>query len=208
MQTPTPVEQSPLSGDQPSFLYALIGCFIPIVGGILYLTEKDKTPLRARSAGRGALVGFGLQSLVVPLMFAAAVLIPVFSRASENSQRAQCQKQMQQLCLAAMTYAGNNNDNFPDISTAAAIHSLMESPYAQAGNNPEESCPTSHAPYIGNPAVSGKNRNDIPDPANTILFYELDNAHLEGCNVSYVDGHVKWYRNSEWVMMKVRDGLP
>ena len=32
-------------------------CFFPVIGLILYLVWKDQTPLRARSAGKGALIG-------------------------------------------------------------------------------------------------------------------------------------------------------
>lgn len=42
--------------DSSSFGYALLGFCIPIVGLILYLIWKDSTPLKAKSAGKGALV--------------------------------------------------------------------------------------------------------------------------------------------------------
>jgi hypothetical protein len=44
--------------DKPSTGFWVLGCLIPIVGLILYLTWKDKTPLKAKSCGQGALVGF------------------------------------------------------------------------------------------------------------------------------------------------------
>jgi hypothetical protein len=43
--------------DAPSMGFAVLSFFIPLVGLILYLTWKDKTPLKARSCGKGALVG-------------------------------------------------------------------------------------------------------------------------------------------------------
>ena len=53
--------QSPYAGtdpyDAPSGGYAVLGFFIPVVGLILYLVWKDQTPLRAGSAGKGALIG-------------------------------------------------------------------------------------------------------------------------------------------------------
>jgi hypothetical protein len=42
--------------DSPSAGMAILGFFIPIAGLILYLVWKDTKPLKARSAGRGALV--------------------------------------------------------------------------------------------------------------------------------------------------------
>jgi hypothetical protein len=44
--------------DARSAGYAVLGFFIPIVGLILYLIWKDTAPLRAKSAGKGALIGF------------------------------------------------------------------------------------------------------------------------------------------------------
>lgn len=50
--------------DSSSFGYALLGFCIPIVGLILYLIWKDTTPLKAKSAGKGALV-----SVIVGVIF-------------------------------------------------------------------------------------------------------------------------------------------
>lgn len=44
--------------DAPDTGWAILGFFIPIVGLILYLMNKDKSPLKAKSAGKGALIGF------------------------------------------------------------------------------------------------------------------------------------------------------
>lgn len=44
--------------DAPSGGFAAIGFFIPLVGLILYLVYHDTRPLRAKSAGKGALIGF------------------------------------------------------------------------------------------------------------------------------------------------------
>lgn len=43
--------------DAPSIGFAILSFFIPLVGLILYLIWKDKTPLRAKSCGKGALIG-------------------------------------------------------------------------------------------------------------------------------------------------------
>lgn len=58
--------------DAPSGGYAVLGFFIPIVGLILFLTWKDSFPLRARSAGKGALIGF----IVGVILSIGAVIIP------------------------------------------------------------------------------------------------------------------------------------
>ena len=46
--------------DAPSMGFAVIGFFLPIVGLILYLFFKEKSPMKARSAGKGALIGVGV----------------------------------------------------------------------------------------------------------------------------------------------------
>lgn len=43
--------------DAPSGGFAALGFFFPVVGLILYLTWKDRLPLRSKSAGKGALAG-------------------------------------------------------------------------------------------------------------------------------------------------------
>ena len=44
--------------DQSSFGFAILGFFIPIVGLILFLIYEGEKPKRAKSAGKGALIGF------------------------------------------------------------------------------------------------------------------------------------------------------
>ena len=46
------------NNDAPSMGWAVLGFFIPLVGLILYLVNKDTAPLKAKSAGKGALIGF------------------------------------------------------------------------------------------------------------------------------------------------------
>ena len=83
IMTSTPVS----SDDSPSFVMALIGFCIPLVGLILYFVQRDKTPLRARSAGRGAAWGFGLGIVTTILFVIMAILGPVFSRARSNAEK-------------------------------------------------------------------------------------------------------------------------
>ena len=48
---------TPAQGAQPTFQQPVYPFFFPIVGLILYLVWKDQTPLKAHSAGKGALIG-------------------------------------------------------------------------------------------------------------------------------------------------------
>lgn len=44
--------------DSSSVGFTLLGFFIPIVGLILYFVWKESQPLKAKSVGKGALIGF------------------------------------------------------------------------------------------------------------------------------------------------------
>ncbi len=44
--------------DAPNTGFAVLGFFIPLAGLILYLVYKDTAPQKAKSAGKGALIGF------------------------------------------------------------------------------------------------------------------------------------------------------
>ena len=69
--TPAPVP------DAPSFGFAVLGFFLPLVGLILYLVWKDDTPLKAKSVGKGALIGF-IVSVVLGLIVGIVVPLVVF----------------------------------------------------------------------------------------------------------------------------------
>lgn len=58
--------------DAPNTGMAVLGFFIPIVGLILYLIWKDKTPLKAKSAGKGALIGF-IAGVVFSIIWGAII---------------------------------------------------------------------------------------------------------------------------------------
>ena len=69
----TPVNTN--TQDAPSGGFAVLSFFFPIVGLILYLVWHDTLPLRAKSAGKGALAGVitsvGLSILAALLQLAA-----------------------------------------------------------------------------------------------------------------------------------------
>ena len=70
--------------DSSSFGWALLGFCIPIVGLILYLVWKDNTPLKAKSAGKGALVAV-ITGIILWVIYFILIMIlgfSVFSAAS------------------------------------------------------------------------------------------------------------------------------
>ena len=63
------VESAPYhEEDKKSPGFGVLGFFFPLIGLILYCVWKDKTPLKAKSAGKGALIGFCV-SLVVSIIY-------------------------------------------------------------------------------------------------------------------------------------------
>lgn len=69
------------SNDGDSFLFGLLGFFVPVAGLILFLIWHDEFPKRSKSAGIGALVSviLGIVSSVVYLVIYLAFVIPLFS---------------------------------------------------------------------------------------------------------------------------------
>ncbi len=61
---------APAEEDKKSFGWALLGFFVPVAGLILYLIWKDKTPLKAKSCGKGALVSV-IVSIIFSIVFTA-----------------------------------------------------------------------------------------------------------------------------------------
>lgn len=60
------------SNDAPSTGFAILGFFIPVAGLILYLINKDKSPKKAKSAGKGALIGF-IVGIVVSVIYGVVI---------------------------------------------------------------------------------------------------------------------------------------
>ena len=63
--------------DAPSGGMTALGFFIPIVGLILYLVWKDQTPLKAKSAGKGALIGAIVWTALSVILVILAYVIPL-----------------------------------------------------------------------------------------------------------------------------------
>lgn len=64
------------SDDRSSVGFSILGFFVPIVGLILYLIYEGEKPKRAKSAGKGALIGF-ITSIIISII--TTILIAIFS---------------------------------------------------------------------------------------------------------------------------------
>lgn len=69
-----PMDKKPREHDAPSMGFAVLGFLVPMVGLILYLIYNDTCPLRARSAGKGALIGF-IASIVLTVLIVILYVI-------------------------------------------------------------------------------------------------------------------------------------
>lgn len=68
VQAPYP----PTEVDAPNIGFAILSFFFPIVGLILYIIWKDKTPLKAKSCGKGALISVivnAVSSVVITIVY-------------------------------------------------------------------------------------------------------------------------------------------
>ena len=64
--------------DAPNAGFLVLGLFFPLVGFILWLVWRDETPLRAKSAGKGALIGVCVWVGLVLLIFISVALFAGF----------------------------------------------------------------------------------------------------------------------------------
>lgn len=71
------ISMSNASKDSSNFGFALLGFFIPLVGLILFLIYEGKKPKRAKSAGKGALIGFITKIVLYILLFTVALFFSV-----------------------------------------------------------------------------------------------------------------------------------
>ena len=69
------------SEDDSNFGFAILGFFIPLVGLILFLIYEGKKPKRAKSAGKGALIGFitGIVLAIIVTILSVVFATSLFS---------------------------------------------------------------------------------------------------------------------------------
>lgn len=65
------------TGDAPSAGFGVLGFFFPLIGLILYLVWKSEFPLKARSCGKGALIG-----VIVYVAFVILYVVAIVGMAS------------------------------------------------------------------------------------------------------------------------------
>lgn len=125
----------------------------------------------------------------------AMIFFPTFSRPREKARVASCLSNVKQLTIATLQYA----KDYDGILPPAPDWAIAIDPYLR--NSQISICPTFQTdplPHYAMPAgLSGANLNELPDPAGTVLIYEVQQGqpayrHNGGMNVGYADGHAKW----------------
>ena len=135
---------------------------------------------------------FVIPAIVIP----AAVTFPVFARANENARRSSCQSNLKQIGLAVLQFSQDHNETYP-VGTTMAEWKPQLMPYLKS--EALFVCP-SHTgageSYKVNPALSGLSMAAIENISGTPMISESEpELHLEGSNVAFTDGHVKWFRD-------------
>ncbi len=65
--------------DKPSTGFLVLGLFFPLIGLILYLVYNSKSPKKAKSAGKGALIGFIVSVALSVISYIIIIFSLVFS---------------------------------------------------------------------------------------------------------------------------------
>ena len=68
----------PVERDESSFGYGVLSFLLPLVGLILYLVWHDTTPLKAKSCGIGAIIGF-ITGVVLTVVFIALYVLLIMA---------------------------------------------------------------------------------------------------------------------------------
>ncbi len=69
-----PQSASPATNDAPNAGFAVLGFFFPLIGLILYLVWKSDYPLKAKSCGKGALIGV-IVGVVVSILYVIIAIV-------------------------------------------------------------------------------------------------------------------------------------
>lgn len=159
---------------------------MPIVGiiwGIVYLTSGQS---RRRTWGIWALViSIGISGLV---LLTVAGFGPIAEHARSKAEQTACLANIKQLVLGTLMYADDHRGYLPNANR------WEEAIWPYVANDMVFRCP-SGGTYAMAPKLSGMRISQIPNPAETILLYEVDNSgnplsnvHLGEANYAFVNG--------------------
>ena len=193
--------------DRQSFVSSLMGRQADISQDVM--RRVSEMSVEPNGVSQGPRKSFRLAELrVAAAMVAvvAAILFPVFARSREKARSVSCLSNIKQLALATLQYARDYDGMLPPAHDWA----ISIEPYVKNSqifvcirrDKPSLALPLAvqdlpHYAMAGN--LSGANINELPDPAGTVMIYEVQQGqpaylHNGGMNVGYADGHAKWIR--------------
>lgn len=129
--------------DNSSFVFAILGFFIPIIGLIIFLIYEGKKPKRAKSAGKGALIGFitkivlSVFLVILYVVFATSLIsnisndidsnTPAISNAFKGETTDEILKEYVDISFGE--FQVSNSGYYPDTSLAITVKNKAKKQY-------------------------------------------------------------------------------
>lgn len=194
-------------------------CFITaipaIIIGIVVLVKISNSGGQLKGTGL-AITGIALPVLLVPVFaLLMGILFPALARTRQIALRAHCAANLNQIGLMMQMYVNENDDKFPTadrwcellIEHAGANRSIF---HCKASDTPPQTCN-----YAMNKNLENFDRGDAPQ--DMVALFEThpgwnqaggpellttDNHQGDGCNVLFVDGHVRFIKTRDIKKLK------
>lgn len=144
--------------------------------------------------------------IIIPIItILVVIMFPLFSRAREEARKSTCQSSLKQISLAMTLYTQDYDGRFPTKHWNKPIFSDYMHNFHDFCPNAEDFTKPS---YAMNGHLIGYVMKDVKKPGDTVMLFESvcgddliggqgllpeTPRHLDGDNVSFVDGHVKFY---------------
>ena len=134
---------------------------------------------------------------------------PAFQRERENARRNSCQSNLKQMMLGILQYSQDHDEHFP------TAHKWIDDIMPYIGREDIFSCPSlpegSSYGYALNQNLDGLQMAKMNSVAQTVAIYETNDLtrsafgvaderayrHLDGSNIAFADGHVKWFAQGQ-----------
>ncbi|HEY0075249.1 MAG TPA: DUF1559 domain-containing protein [Abditibacteriaceae bacterium] len=137
--------------------------------------------------------------LLVPLP--AAILFPVFARARENARKSSCQNNLKQISLAVMQWSNEHGNKYPAPTSDDNLRDIVKpfNPTPQVFECLSDTVEDGTSDYQYNRQLAGLDMTEVSDPAGTPMLWDKPSIdHLNGGNIAFADGHVKWFGKSQF----------
>ncbi len=187
-----------------------------IICGIIALVKIGKSNGQLKGNGlaiAGIAVPAVLSLVVVPLML--AILMPALSKTKMIAQRVVCSTNMQGLSTAMVVYMNDSDEKYPTQDQWCDL--LMQEADVSAKSFQCPLDPEGSFSYAINENLYKIAPDKIISPQMVVLFEadlghngvggldDLKVKHMDGCNVTFVDGHVEFVRtdaipNLQWTV--------